>query len=205
MDYQTLAARITASRYSAPLSMFGGARQARLRVVISDGFSTATVTTRLVKPPRRYGCLARGNAPHVGLTRRADGGDAVRRTRRHRAGTAGPIPAQRLPVRMGMKSVFVCPRLIGVVGENVVEPAHPSAQTAFRRLEHMFVRLRARSDERPESLQVCLHHPRDPDAVGDCSFVRTRSTVALVNSDVAAWPPRSRVLIPCATASRAAS
>jgi hypothetical protein len=64
---------------------------------------------------------------------------------------------QWLTMRVGAKVVFIWPRLVGMIGEEIVESAHPGAQTAFRRMEHMFVRLRAPSDGSAGFLQVCLH------------------------------------------------
>ena len=52
LGYQTLAAGVTAGRYRVPISMFAHARRVGIRVVLGDGFSTATATSGAVKLPR---------------------------------------------------------------------------------------------------------------------------------------------------------
>jgi hypothetical protein len=51
--WQTLAAGLTTNTYPIPISMFAHATRIHIRLSTTDGFSTTTTTTRLIKLPHR--------------------------------------------------------------------------------------------------------------------------------------------------------
>jgi hypothetical protein len=56
----------------------------------------------------------------------------VRRARGYGARSPGAIPPERLTVRVSAKVVFIGTRLLGMVGEKVVESARPGPETVCR-------------------------------------------------------------------------
>jgi hypothetical protein len=125
----------------------------------------------------------------------------VGRARRDRAGTSFAVPPQRDPVRVRR-------RCLGIA-EHVVEVAQESLEAFGTRLEHMFDRVEMGSDgkEMPAGRGILDRgaHAADPSEDQTSSFVRTRSTTAVVNSVVPLDPPRSGVFMPEATVSSTAS
>lgn len=107
--------------------------------------------------------------------------------------------------------------LVDRVAEHVVDEAQEATERRRSFVEHMFGRLSGRSDGTGLAQGILQGSKKSPGNYGFLrmggiysedqisSFVRTRSTTASVNSVVPAWPPRSGVLVPEATVSRADS
>jgi hypothetical protein len=51
--WRTLAAGASTQALTVPVSLFGGARKARIRVVVNDGFSDAIAVSALLRIPPR--------------------------------------------------------------------------------------------------------------------------------------------------------
>jgi len=84
--------------------------------------------------------------PVVGIGRRSHGAEAMRRVGGYGARSAPALPAQWATMRMRQRIVRRLMRAIWMVGEDVIEPSQPGAQTMCGRLEHMFERVGGYSD-----------------------------------------------------------
>ena len=87
-----------------------------------------------------------GAIPVVSIGRRSHRAEAMGRAGDYSAGAARALPTERATVGMRERIVLRLVRVIWMVGEDVVEPTQPGAQTMCGRLEHMFERVGPSSD-----------------------------------------------------------